>query len=167
MGLLREEKVIEYTKEGIARTRVVVHEPPFFYRGPTPLEYESGVLHLGSSRLVIWNQFKDFQVKYSSENSHGVGMTTASAVALDHKGNMLAKAEIIEIIKGQGVHVQEEHLDPTGKVTYSAKSFFGFDGEKSSESETKNKKKNTLGHSDDYRAPRLKPPFGCRWHGKK
>ncbi len=141
MGLLSEEKIIEYTKEGIARTGVTVYQAPFFYRGPMPLTYESGIIRLGSTKLVRWNQFKDFRVEYDTENSKGVrGILAASAVALDSGRKVLARAEVVEIVKGLGFHVQEEHLTPSGVATYSARSYFEFDGNKASEADTKGSK---------------------------
>lgn len=136
MGLLREEKVLEYTKEGVAKIQVTVHSAPFFYRGPIPFVFQSGLI--GNTRMVLWSQFKEFRVEYGFESERGIlcGDIMASAVALNSRGEMLARAEVIELVIGSGFWIHEEHLSLDGKVGYSAKSFVGFDGQKQKESET-------------------------------
>ena len=144
MDVLKLEKVIEHGKDGLTIVQVIVQHPPLFYRGKTPLVFKSGVIQLGSTRMVKWSEFSDFRIDYGPSGKKeipGIGFSIPGrATASGPKGSVLARAEVVELVKGSGFFIEEEHLGSPGSVTYFARSFFPFDGEKESESETRGSK---------------------------
>lgn len=144
MRLMKQEKVVKYTKDGLTIFEVTHHVSPLFYRGTTPFTYQSGMYEMSFSKVAKWSEFAEFRIEYGSEGRKhipGVGASIpATAIASSPEGKVVARAEVVELIKSSGFFVEEEHLGPGGEIVYTAKSFFVFDGEKQSESEARGKK---------------------------
>lgn len=144
MRLMKEEKVLGYTRNGETLFEVTHRVSPLFYRGAVPLTFRSGAFEMSFTTITKWAEFDGFRIAYGISGQKkvpGVGASiAATAVATTSDGEVIARAEVVDLVKGSGFFVEEEHLSAAGDISYAAKSFFTFEGEKQSESEVRGKK---------------------------
>jgi hypothetical protein len=134
--LMREQKIIQYTKTGLAEIEVTEHYRPPFYRGPMPLKYRTGQHDFGGStiRWTVWSDFGTFKVDYapgSQRRVEGFGVSVpGNGRALDPRGRLLAEARGIGLKKAVGFELEETHYSADMVPIFKCRSFIDFDGHK-------------------------------------
>ena len=133
MATLQQDRFLRFSEGGIRIYEITINErPPYSNRTP-PVVVECAFRYPGDA---VWCDFGDFRVEYEG----GIFVLSAdvewTAEAKDSDGRHLAVAEAISLKEGVGVEFRETHFASDGKVRFSAKVFFGFDGIKRQESET-------------------------------
>jgi|GEM_PF-2475766 len=122
---------------------VTVHQKPPFYKGPVPLKYTAYqlVLFQNNSLTLVhdfggWKNlfvYEDTAMKYSG--------VAEGAITFDNNENLVAVAKLSRLLKGEGVEIEEFHLNPKGDVIFYCKSRFSFGFSwKDSETESKGRK---------------------------
>lgn len=143
-SLIREEKVIGHTNEGITEIQVTEYERPPFYHGKLPLMYTTGKRDFSYSRLTLWADFGSFRNTFklgAHRGIPGVGASIpGSARVTDSQGRLLAEAEVVKLTKDVGFEIEEIHYSRNGSPIFRCKSFIDFSGYKVKEVNSTGKK---------------------------
>jgi len=122
---------------------VTVHQKPPLYRGEVPFKYTAyqRMLFQNNSMTLI-HDYGEWRNLFIYEDTALIGSGIADgALTLDSNDNMVAVAKLSRIIKGEGVEIEEFHLNPEGGVVFYCKSRYSFAlGWKGSETDAKGRK---------------------------
>jgi hypothetical protein len=140
------DSVFKQTKtaqQGVFQQQQILNLKPPFYEGSMPLVFVSGKKAITQSEMITVSQdFGKFKTTFSY---HDTALTYSGiadgARTNDSSGRLLADAKLIKLLKGEGVHIEEQHYGPDGKVFFRCISFIEFrTGFKKQEMDVKGKK---------------------------
>lgn len=112
---------------------------PEFYSGKMPLKYLSIKRQIGfNEKYTVSDDFNEWKNEYAyAEPAHKFAGIADGARAVDKHGQVRAEAQLIRIIPGRALEVEEFHYADDG-VTFHCKSEFSLVlGHKTKESDTK------------------------------
>lgn len=134
---------IQLSQQGVFQYKQTLNLKPPFYDGSMPLVFVSAKKAIGQSEMIII--FQDFG-KFKNTFTYNDVALKYSGVAdgartTDPSGALLADAKLVKLIKGEGIHIEERHYGPDGKVTFRCISLIHFrDGFKKEEMNVEGKK---------------------------
>jgi hypothetical protein len=113
---------------------VKVSKAPTYYRGEVPFTFRA-VIDPQQDMIVVAHVFSEWTTKfgYADEALRVSGIATSAITANPKSGQILAIAELDEMVPGEGIWIEETHFTG-GHVSFRARSFFSFGiGEKEKE----------------------------------
>ena len=139
-----------WSEEKVTPKETTIYNKPLFYSGPVPFNYTAyyspdllggGGGQFFKCHIVLLQDFgqwknlfvyDDLMLKHSG--------VAGGAITIDENKNRVAVAKLSKVIKGEGVEIEEYHLNKSGGVMFYCKSHYGFGGGKENEAYAKGKK---------------------------
>lgn len=144
--LVKQERLVEFGRDGIATVQTTWFIRPPFCGGPLPLIYRAGIRDYGTQfgfRSIAWIDFTRFKVTFTTDPAFNP-LIPGRARADSPSGRRLAEARAVRLIPGRGFEVEETQFGPSAQPIFTCRSAFDFDGWKVAESNVTGRK------SEDY-----------------
>jgi hypothetical protein len=139
---MKQERLVNYGRDGIATVRITWHVRPPYYTGAVPFTYLAGISDYGVEygiRSVVWADFDRFKINFLINRAFSP-VIPGVARAVGTGGKVLAEARATRLIKGTGFEAQETHFDAGGHIVFACRSLFDFNGWKIDETDAHGEK---------------------------
>jgi len=115
-------------QDGVFQYKEIYNQKPPFYKGSNPLTVISGKKFISQSeKITVFQNFGEFEnvFQYNDPAMKYSGIAD-KAVAKNTSGSIIAVAQLKDLLQGEGILINEEHVDKNGTIIFKCTSFIEF-----------------------------------------